>query len=146
MSPEERQKMKGLIETDDAQRRRLSLSEEKRELAAVSLSGNSVDWSSMTGGVQSQGGCGSCWAFAGNTVLEGTINAKGGSSPNFSEQMPVDCTLNNSSNSNIFGENMGQYWLYGCQGGHQERLWDFYDKHGTLTEAQNPYVSGTNGG
>ena len=145
-SPEEREKMKGLIETEDARDRRLAHEEGRRELNVVSLSGNSVDWSSMTGGVQSQGSCGSCWAFAGNTVLEGTINAKGGSSPNFSEQMPVDCTLNTSSNNSLFGENMGSYWLYGCQGGHQERLWDFYDKHGTLTESQNPYVSGSNGG
>jgi len=44
--------------------------------------------------VKDQGGCGSCWAFAANTALEGTLAKKTESPPvRISEQQLVDCTL-----------------------------------------------------
>lgn len=44
--------------------------------------------------VKDQGGCGSCWAFAANTALEGTLAKKTESAPvRISEQQLVDCTL-----------------------------------------------------
>lgn len=53
------------------------------------------------GEVKNQGKCGSCWAFTANTTLEGTISkkksmAKGEFVPpiHISEQMLIDCTLN----------------------------------------------------
>ena len=49
------------------------------------------------GPVKDQGGCGSCWAFAANTALEGTHalqqNLSQSQIPHFSEQQLVDCTL-----------------------------------------------------
>jgi len=48
--------------------------------------------------VKNQGGCGSCWAFGANTVLEGTIAKKTNSAPvRISEQQLVDCTLRDNA-------------------------------------------------
>ena len=52
--------------------------------------------------VKNQGSCGSCWAFAVSTALEGTLAVKtnqkygcssGGYCLRMSEQQGVDCTL-----------------------------------------------------
>jgi len=44
--------------------------------------------------VKNQGGCGSCWAFAVTSTLEGTLAIKTESDPiRISEQQGVDCTL-----------------------------------------------------
>ena len=44
--------------------------------------------------IKNQGNCGSCWAFAANTALEGTLAKKTESAPvRISEQQLVDCTL-----------------------------------------------------
>lgn len=77
--------------------------EARRELGnAISLVGNSVDHRGSMTGVKDQKYCGSCWAHAGNSVLEGTLNIFGGGTPRLSEQMPVDCATDNSANRNHF--------------------------------------------
>ena len=44
--------------------------------------------------VKNQGQCGSCWAFASNTALEGSLAISSGRAPlRLSEQQLVDCTL-----------------------------------------------------
>jgi len=45
--------------------------------------------------VKDQGGCGSCWAFAATSALEGTIGVDNKQiTERFSEQQSVDCTAN----------------------------------------------------
>jgi len=49
--------------------------------------------------VKDQGNCGSCWAFAAVSAIEGTIGARDGvAPPRLSEQQSVDCTRNSSYN------------------------------------------------
>jgi len=57
--------------------------------------------------VQNQGGCGSCWAFAGIASFEGHYAIKTGGLKRFSEQQFVDCTY---ENENWDGCNGGWYW------------------------------------
>jgi hypothetical protein len=74
--------------------------------------------------VKQQGNCGSCWAFAANTALEGYVAKKNGTSAvRLSEQHLVDCTLtNNSYNRSLFGRDYG---LWGCGGGWMSYAWRF---------------------
>lgn len=61
-----------------------------------------VDWfaKGFTSGVKSQGSCGSCWAFAVNTVSETTLAIKANKQypTRLSEQQLVDCTMNTTDN------------------------------------------------
>lgn len=88
--------------------------------------------------VKNQGGCGSCWAFAGNTALEGTISIKKGTAPvRLSEQQLVDCTTNTQANQNMFGQT---YNTYGCGGGWMSYAWRFARDHGYMTNSSYPYT------
>jgi hypothetical protein len=52
----------------------------------------------IIGTIRNQGGCGSCWAFAVTTQLEGAIAIKRANTPSrLSEQQLVDCTLRENS-------------------------------------------------
>merc|ERR1712045_222521 len=95
-------------------------------------------------GVKNQGSCGSCWAFAANSALEGAVSAKSGRDPvRMSEQHLVDCTLrNNSHNMDLFGEDFG---LWGCGGGWMATAWYFQSKHGVMLDSDYPYTSGRTG-
>ena len=71
--------------------------------------------------VKDQGRCGSCWAFAANTALEGAVAINGNTTPvHLSEQQLVDCT--NRSARKIVNKNYGNY---GCNGGWMDNAWDF---------------------
>merc|ERR1719181_1638477 len=88
-----------------------------------------------------QGNCGSCWAFAANTALEGAYAKKTNSAPmHFSEQQLVDCTLtNNDYNYELFGKDYG---IWGCQGGWMDLAWTFQKEQGIMLEGDYPYTSG----
>lgn len=94
--------------------------------------------------VKNQGGCGSCWAFAANTALEGTLAKKTDSDPvRISEQQLVDCTYTlDPDNEAFFGKD---YKAYGCQGGWMSWAWDFQIDQGNMTDADYPYTSGNTG-
>lgn len=94
----ERSRMKGYSSIKSGRR----LNENRQLGSAVTLSGDNRDYSGVAGGVRDQGGCGSCWAYAGNTALEGTLNLYG-TTENLSNQFPVSCTTWNTSNRNIMG-------------------------------------------
>jgi C1A family cysteine protease len=56
------------------------------------------------GPVKDQGYCGSCWAFAATTQLEGAIAIANNQTPvRQSEQQLVDCTTNTQANQDMFG-------------------------------------------
>lgn len=86
--------------------------------------------------VKDQGYCGSCWAFASNTVLEGTVAAMKGTNPiRYSEQHLVDCTLNGRS------VNGNAYYNYGCGGGWMQEAWRFQQNEGVMLNTDYPYES-----
>merc|ERR1712060_715804 len=88
-----------------------------------------------------QGNCGSCWAFAANTAMEGAYAKKTGTAPmHFSEQQLVDCTLTTSSyNQELFGKDYG---IWGCDGGWMDLAWTFQNEQGIMLEGDYPYTSG----
>ena len=100
-----------------------------------------ADWTWATKPVVSQGGCGSCWAFTANTVLEGTRyiyesqQDASVSRVEYSHQLPVSC----------IGTWGPPYWTDGCDGGTVIGAWNWYKDNGTLTTSQYPYTSGANG-
>jgi C1A family cysteine protease len=98
-----------------------------------------VDHTPLMTPVKNQGGCGSCWAFAATSALEGTIGVNTGViSERLSEQQGVDCTRNTQENTDRFGENYG---LYGCSGGWMAPFWEFMKDHGVMHEADYPYMA-----
>ena len=90
--------------------------------------------------VKDQGGCGSCWAFASNTALEGGLAVKTSSAPrHFSEQQLVSC-------SNYWNSGFSQdYNNHGCNGGWMSWAWDFQINEGIMEDSAYPYFSGSTG-
>ena len=87
---------------------------------------SSWDWRNVNGTdyvslIKNQGGCGSCWAFAGVTTLESMLKVSGNTShlPDLSEQFLVSCCDSN----------------YGCDGGWPDETADFLKDTGTPDEA-----------
>ena len=101
-------------------------------LGALSTDGlpSSFNWCDQGGctSVKNQGGCGSCWAFATNAVVESAIKIKDGVTRDLSEQYLVSCDTSNQ----------------GCDGG-----WSAFDLYvdegkatdGVVYEADFPYVA-----
>jgi len=96
------------------------------------------------GPVKQQGNCGSCWAFAANSALEGAIAKKNNAAPvRLSEQQLVDCTLrNNARNQELFGKDYG---LWGCGGGWMDTAWTFQKEQGIMLDSDYGYTSGSTG-
>ena len=90
--------------------------------------------------VKNQGNCGSCWAFAATTTLEGTLAKKTNSAPvHMSEQQLVDCTYTFSQDNM---DRFGEYYAHGCNGGWMSWAWDFQKDWGVMLDSDYPYQSG----
>ncbi|KAL4420951.1 hypothetical protein ABPG77_004580 [Micractinium sp. CCAP 211/92] len=98
---------------------------------------NEFDWRS-SGKVpppRDQGGCGSCWAFAGVGAMEIKAMIDGVMmSPDQSEQQAVDCV------SSVNG-----YGSQGCNGGYSDEVLRYASKLFETTEKAYPYTSGSTG-
>lgn len=83
------------------------------------------DWrdAGMVSPIKDQGDCGSCWAFGSVAALESLWMIEKGLSSDDSEQFVVSYNLSN----------------YGCDGGIMNRVYNFLEKQGTVTEDCMPY-------
>lgn len=90
-------------------------------------------WSSlaMARRVKNQGDCGSCWAIAAATVLEGHTEIYTGRDRSFSAQQIVACTPNPR---HCGGDG-------GCKGATAELAMDWVLKHGCAEDSSIPYTA-----
>ncbi len=86
---------------------------------------SSFDWRNLDGvtSVKNQGGCGSCWAFAGIGALEAVTKIYGDVEMDLSEQQILSCATPGT----------------GCNGGWMATVWSWIRDHGAVTEACMPY-------
>merc|ERR1719169_379494 len=80
--------------------------------------------------IRNQGDCGSCWAIAASTVLEGHAEIYRGSPRTFSAQQIVECTPNPR---HCGGDG-------GCKGATAELGMDWVLKNGVAEESAVPYL------
>jgi cathepsin L len=80
--------------------------------------------------IRNQGDCGSCWAIASATVLEGHVELYSGKPRTFSAQQIVACTPNPR---HCGGDG-------GCKGATAELAMDWVMKHGCAEESNIPYA------
>jgi len=89
--------------------------------------------------VKNQGSCGSCWAFAGVSSLEGEYYIQTGELIAFSEQEYVDCTMEH------FYDKYKSSWAKdhsGCSGAWMNWAWDYSTTAGRMaSEADFGYVA-----
>lgn len=91
-----------------------------------------VDWrgKGALNPVKNQKTCGSCWAFASNTVIEARWAIETGNLYHFSEQYTVACSKT------------GDYGVSGCNGGNAVGAFNFArDQGGLPEEATIPYLN-----
>jgi len=98
---------------------------------AVKSIPESGDWTHLQIGqrVPDQGACGSCWAIAASTTLQGNYELYSGKSRTFSVQEMVSCIPNPQ-------ECGGQG---GCRGATLELAMDWVLKHGCTQDHETPY-------
>ncbi len=124
LTPAEKQAMLGLIPMSEEERRARSSGEvialPERELPV------SYDWRALGGmtGARNQGGCGSCWAFAGTGAFESMIKIYKGLDTDLSEQQILVC--------NEWGGN--------CDGGQSEACYYVQMSMGQVHETSMPYT------
>jgi len=81
------------------------------------------------GDIRNQGQCGSCWAFAATEAMADRfcIASKGSINKQLSPQDMVSCDKGD----------------YGCQGGYLDKLWQYFEETGVVSDNCMPYKSGT---
>jgi len=90
---------------------------------------SSVDWRGVAvNPIRDQGQCGSCWAFSSVCALEGAHYIATGDLLQFSEQQLVDCAG-------------GRYLNFGCNGGLQERAFNYYESNSAISRDLYPYTA-----
>ena len=87
----------------------------------------SIDWRDhgLVGGVEDQGGCGSCWAFSAAGAIESVLRRRKNNATVSPQQM-VDCS--NES-------------CWGCQSGWPKYALDYVKANGIANEEEYPYVA-----
>merc|ERR1719458_2220157 len=138
LTAEEKKKLTGWREDNRLNRTRLYHQRDGRgrRLIADATTVDHVKDGNM-GAVKDQGYCGSCWAFAANTVLEGQVKIKTGVLKRISEQHLVDCSLHTVTQFNT------RYWNYGCNGGWMSEAWKFQKNEGYMHNEDYKYESDT---
>ena len=129
MTTEEKKSMRGYISKDPSQRSKLYHGDKRKNRGkdGRKLVTDAVTVDHHADGhmfpVKDQGTCGSCYAFAANTALEGYVAKKQNKAPvHYSEQHLVDCTLRkNSHNKSLFDGK--DYGCWGCGGGYSDCCW-----------------------
>lgn len=118
---EERQKLTGYIPPTAEQWSRIPLRESIVSLALP----HAFDWRSLNGTTvaKSQGGCGSCWAFAAVAQLEAHARIFDQRILDLSEQAVLDCNLDGG----------------GCNGGRVFAALDLFIARGAVNEICMPY-------
>jgi len=87
----------------------------------------SVSWKRYLNPVIDQGKCGSCWAFAAVTAVEGSYAVQTRLLYNLSEQQIVDCADR-------------KYGNYGCRGGWMHNAYSYMTKNSICSVREYPYV------
>ena len=138
LTAEEKKKLTGWREDNRLSRTKLYHQRDGRgrRLIADATTVDHVKDGNM-GAVKDQGYCGSCWAFAANTVLEGQVKIKTGVLKRISEQHLVDCSLHTVTQFNT------RYWNYGCNGGWMSEAWKFQKNEGYMHNEDYKYESDT---
>ncbi|MCP4600966.1 MAG: hypothetical protein GY847_10645 [Proteobacteria bacterium] len=78
--------------------------------------------------VQSQGSCGSCWAFSAMATLEGSQTVVNNATYNFAEQQILDCAAEDD------GRDAGN-----CKGGRYSSVFRWLSRSGAIFEDHAPY-------
>jgi cathepsin B len=81
------------------------------------------------GDIRNQGQCGSCWAFSATEAMADRfcIASKGSINKQLSPQDMVSCDKGD----------------FGCQGGYLQKLWQYFEVTGVVSDNCLPYKSGT---
>jgi len=126
MTPAEKSSFTGLNVSKSRDHEEMKLRKRRRTRAVQLEERSTLNWyPSFTTEVKNQGSCGSCWSFAGITVLESRAAINEGTLRQYSEQEIIDC---NSS---------GQE----CEGGWYSTVWSYVKSAGRLaSEASYPYT------
>jgi C1A family cysteine protease len=123
LSAEEKKKRLGLLPLTEEMLSRVPVYSPPAE-AALQLP-SAFDWRPLNGTTpaKSQGGCGSCWAFAATGQLEAHIRIYDGRIDDLSEQQVIDCNDEGA----------------GCQGGWLFAAYDVFRDSGAVYESCIPY-------
>ena len=124
LTPEEKDNLYGFVLPPNAEE------EFRRHLKIFPTAGmrwptyfNWADYGGITP-VKSQGGCGSCWAFAATAEMEAFVKIHYGESLDLSEQQIVSCNTGGS----------------GCDGGWAQDAYDVWLDEGGVLEDCHPYL------
>eukprot|EP00927_Polykrikos_kofoidii_P016157 TRINITY_DN17260_c0_g2_i1.p1 TRINITY_DN17260_c0_g2~~TRINITY_DN17260_c0_g2_i1.p1 ORF type:complete len:404 (+),score=72.35 TRINITY_DN17260_c0_g2_i1:72-1283(+) len=111
----------------------VSLLETSTEVKTSRVALDAVSWQnlSMASNVLDQGNCGSCWAVATVTMLQGRFESFGRGKRDFSVQQLVDCVPNPKACGGTGG----------CQGATVELAMSYVERFGLASSSKTPYTA-----
>ena len=132
-SKEEREQLYNNEEFDSAEMKKSRFKITKAKIPDVKNLPENFDWRdhNVVGPVRYQGGCGSCWLFAGVQNVESLHAIKHGELYKLSEQELIDCAYHKKGDR------------FGCKGGNVLSAYrGIYELGGLVTDEEYPYHSG----